>query len=159
MTNTEKIWIIVGISGVFGTIGLLVALREVIYRVDRIPVHNRLRRTHTDIELNYIEPAHPGHSYQPIDSVNPNYMNYESYHFWERVPTYYSGQHAPSYFSGGNPPSFNTVDRFNINSCLENDINLDFIMITFLILIFLILIWKIRIKIYFYILLLTTLNR
>jgi hypothetical protein len=103
----------------------VVGLREIIYRVNSIPVSNRLRRTHNDIELNYIEPVHPGHAYQPIDLANPNYMNYETYNWGDRVPTYYSGQHAPSYFSGGNPPSFHTLDRFYINSCLEKNFNLD----------------------------------
>jgi hypothetical protein len=87
-----------------------------------------------DIELNYIEPVQPDHAYQPIDLVNPNYMNYETYNWVDRVPTYYSGQHAPSYFSGGNPPSFHTLDRIYINSYLENEntIILYFILIIFI---------------------------
>jgi hypothetical protein len=122
-----------------GSIGMVVGLRELIYRVNSIPVHNRLRRNHGDIELNYIEPVHPGHTYQPIDLVNPNYMNYETYNWGDRVPSYYSGQHAPSYFSGGNPPSFHTNDRFYINSILENEntINLYFIGIICILIIFL----------------------
>jgi hypothetical protein len=141
MSHTEKIWIIVGIASFAGTIGLLVGLREIIYRVNSIPIHNRLRRNHGDIELNYIEPAQPAHAYQPIDLVN---LNYEPYNWSDRLPSYYTGQHAPSYYSGGNPPSFNTIDR--INCCLENEniINLYFISLIFIIMFFLIIFFKIN---------------
>jgi len=126
MSNTEKIWIIAGIASFAGTMGLLVGLREIVHRVNSIPVHNRLTRSHGDIELgNYIEPVQPAHSYQPIDLVN---LNYEPYNWADRVPSYYTGQPAPSYYSGGNPPSFNTVDRIYINCSLEDNINLDYIL-------------------------------
>jgi hypothetical protein len=114
------------------------------------PVNNLNRRG--DIELvDYIEPARPDYAYQPLDVVNPNYMNYESYNWpdrvftlWsDRVPTYYSRGPAPSYYSGGNPPSFNTIDRTFINSSLENNINLNlyFILIIILFLVFIIVIF------------------
>jgi hypothetical protein len=104
--------------------GLVVGLREIIYRVNSIPVHNRLTRSHGELELgDYIEPVQPPHSYQPIDL-----LNYEPYNWGERVPSYYTGQAAPSYYSGGNPPSFNTVDRGFINCSLEDNINLDYIL-------------------------------
>jgi hypothetical protein len=147
MSHTETVWIIVGLGTFAGTMGLLVGLREIIYRAHRTPIHNRLRRAHGDIELNQlnqIEPIQPEHAYHPLDEVNPNYMNYETYNwgervssFWrDRVPTYYSGQPAPSYYSGGNPPSFNTIDRGFINCSFEDNINLDYILwlILFLIL-------------------------
>jgi hypothetical protein len=43
------------------------------------PTVNRLISNHQDIELQYIEPVQPDHVYQPLDMVNPNYINYESY--------------------------------------------------------------------------------
>jgi hypothetical protein len=154
MTHTEKIWIIVGLGTFAGTIGLLVGLREIIYRVDSMPIHNRLRRNHGDIELNYIEPIQPDHAYHPLDAVNPNYMNYDTYNwpdrvssYWsDRLPSYHTGQHAPSYYSGGNPPSFNTIDRGFINCSLEDNINLDYILWLILFCVFLLLIRKLIIS-------------
>jgi hypothetical protein len=110
------------------------------------PIENRLISRHQDIELQYIEPVQPDHVYQPLDMVNPNYINYESYNWGDRVPSYYTGQHAPSYFSGGNPPSFNTVDRGFINCSLEDNINLDYILLLILFCVFLILIRKLIIS-------------
>ena len=110
------------------------------------PTVNRLISNHQDIELQYIEPVQPDHVYQPLDMVNPNYINYESYNWGDRVPSYYTGQHAPSYFSGGNPPSFNTVDRGLINCSLEDNINLDYILWLILFCVFLLLIRKLIIS-------------
>jgi hypothetical protein len=102
----------------------LVGLREIIYRVNSIPVHNRLRRTHGDIELNYIEPSN-SHYPDLLESPAPIHERFLND---DRVPSFYTGQHAPSYYSGGNPPSFNTMDRIYINSSFEDNIpqNLDF---------------------------------
>lgn len=147
MSNTEKIWIIAGIATFAGTLGLLVGLREIVHRVNSIPVHNRLTRSHGDIELgNYIEPVQPPHSYQPIDLVN---LNYEPYNWADRVPSYYTGP-APSYYSGGNPPSFNTVDRIYINSSLEDSINLDYILWLILFCVSLLMLRKLIISILVY---------
>lgn len=99
MSHSEKIWIIVGLGTFAGSIGLIAGLREIIYKANRIPIHNRLRRAHGDIELNYIEPTQPDHTYQPIDLVNPNYMNYETYNWNERVSSY-GRDRVPSYFTG-----------------------------------------------------------
>jgi len=140
MSTTEKIWIIAGLATLARSMGLVVCLREIIYRVNRIPVHNTLRRNHNDIQLEYIEPirpnqleyiepVRPNHIYQPLDIET---LNYESYNwgdrlstYWsDRVPTYYSGQLVPSYYTGGNPPSYNIIDRGFINSSLEDNINL-----------------------------------
>lgn len=137
MTNSEKIWIIVGIASFAGTIGLLVGLREIIYRVNSIPVHNRLRRTHGDIELSYIEPSNSNYP-DLLETPPPIHERFLSY---DRVPSFYTGEHAPSYYSGGNPPSFNTMDRFYINSSFEDNINLDFILIILLLLVFIIIIF------------------
>lgn len=124
-----------------------------IKKLTRPPV-NTLIRSHGDIELNFIEPSQPGHAYLPIDTLNPNYMSYETYNWGERVssywsnrlPSYFSGQHAPSYYSGGNPPSFNSVDRGFINCSLEDNINLDYILWLFLFYVFLLLIRKLIIS-------------
>lgn len=137
MTNSEKIWILVGIFSFAGSIGLLVGLREIIYRVNSIPVHNRLRRTHGDIELNYIEPSN-SHYPDLLESPAPIHERFLND---DRVPSFYTGQHAPSYYSGGNPPSFNTMDRIYVNSSFEDNINLDFILIISLLLIFIIVIF------------------
>jgi hypothetical protein len=58
---------------------------------------------------------------------------------YDRVPSYWSGT----------PPSYHTVDRWNIYSCLESSINLDYIWIFCVFFLILILIWKFRMKIYF----------
>jgi hypothetical protein len=104
------------------TLGVYSAIR-VIKQHTRPPVNTLIRRG--DIELNYIEPIQPGHSYQPIDLVN---LNYEPYNWGSRIPSYYTGQHAPSYFSTGNPPSYHSGNGFYINSCLENTVNVDYIL-------------------------------
>jgi hypothetical protein len=62
---------------------------------------------------------------------------------YNRVPSYWSGT-PPSYWSG-TPPTYHTVDRLNINSCLENSINLDYIWIIFLCFLILMLFFIIRI--------------
>jgi hypothetical protein len=73
-----------------------------------------------------------------LESPVPIHQRFSNY---DRVPSYYTEQHAPSYYSGGNPPSFNTIDRFYINSSLEDNINLDFIFIILLFLVFMIVIF------------------
>lgn len=111
------------------------------------PQVNTLTRTTGDIELlNYIDPVQPDQVYQPLDTLNPNYINYESYNWSDRVPSYYTGQYAPSYFSGGNPPSYYTNDRRFINCCLEDNINLDYIFYIILFCVFLLLIRKLIIS-------------
>jgi hypothetical protein len=144
MTTQHQIIAICIILAIAVPVGTFTAIKT-INKLMRPPV-NSLVRTHGDIELNYIEPTQPGHSYQPIDWVNPNYMNYESYNWGDRVPSYYTGQYPPSYFSGGNPPSFNTGNGFYINSCLENNTNMDYILWLILFCVFLILIRKLIIS-------------
>lgn len=88
------------------------------------PPVNVLSRQTGDIEMNYIQ---QGHSYPDLlQSPAPIY---------DRVP---------SYFSSGNPPSFQTVDRWYINSCLENEniINSDFIIFIFMFFMFFLVIFK-----------------
>jgi len=129
MSTQHQIIAICIIATIAVPVGTFVTIKT-INKLMRPPVNNLLR-THGDIELNYIEPTQPGHSYQPIDWVNPNYMNYDPYNWGDRVPSYYTGQHAPSCFSTGNPPSYHTGNGFYINSILENEniINLYFIWI------------------------------
>jgi hypothetical protein len=152
MTTQHEIIIICIMAAIAVPVGTFTAVKT-INKLMRPPV-NRLVRTHGDIELNFIEPSQPGHAYLPLDALNPNYMNYESYNWGERVssywsnrlPSYYTGQHAPSYYSGGNPPSFNTVDRGFINCSLEDNINLDYILWLILFCVFLLLIRKLIIS-------------
>lgn len=129
MTHNEAIWIIVGIATFAGTIGLVVGLREVVYRLNSIPVQNRLVRR-GDIELgDYIQ---PNQHYYP-DLIESPARVYESFLNNDRVPSYFTGN--PSYHTG-TIPSYHTYERLNINSSLENSIDLDFIILLFLVLIF-----------------------
>jgi len=64
------ICIIVFIAVPLGTFTTIKCIKK----LTRVPENTLIRSG--DIELNYIEPVHHGHVYQPIDSVNPNYINY-----------------------------------------------------------------------------------
>jgi len=101
------------------TLGVYVAIRKTI-QYTRPPV-NRLVRT-GDIELvDYIEPSHPQQAYTHLDLLEPQFeINLD----FSRVPSYH------------------TIDRWNINCCLENSINLDYIWIILICFLILILIWK-----------------
>jgi len=137
MTTQHQIITICVLAFIAVPLGTFTIIKT-IKKLTRPPVNTLVRSG--DIEMNYIEPVHPGHVYQPIDSVNPNYINYEAYNWVDRVPSFYTGQSAPSYFSGGNPPSYNVMDRVYINSILENEnINLYFIWIIFIYFIIIIL--------------------
>jgi DNA polymerase type B, organellar and viral len=72
----------------------------------------------------YIEPAHPQEIYNYPDLLTPQFPTHH------RVHSYWSST----------PPSYHTTDGLNINSCLENAINLDFILwlILFFIFIFIV---------------------
>ena len=110
MLNSNII-IITATVTVCSTLGVYVIIRKVI-QYTRPPV-NTLTRS-GDIELvDYIEPTQPQQVFSYPDLLDPGYPTYD------RVPSYH------------------TVDRWNINCCLENSINLDYfwiILICFLIL-------------------------
>jgi hypothetical protein len=76
MTTQHQIITICVLAFIAVPLGTFTIIKT-IKKLTRPPVNTLLRLG--DIELNYIEPVHPGHVYQPIDSVNPNYINYEAY--------------------------------------------------------------------------------
>lgn len=62
---------------------------KLINRLTRPPVNTLVRPG--DIELDYIEPTLPGHTYQPIDLENTHFINLESISNWrDRVPSYFT---------------------------------------------------------------------
>jgi len=102
------------------TVGTYVAIRK-IKQYTRPPVNTLQRRG--DIELNYIEPTQPPQAYSPMDLLEPEFQT----NYYDRVPSYRSGT----------LPSYQSID---INCCLENSINLDFILWLMLVLTIIILI-------------------
>jgi len=100
MSHSDIIIIVVTLT-ISSTLGVYAAIR-VINRHTRLPV-NTLTRT-GDMELvDYIEPS----------TNYPDLLQPQQIYYYDRVPSM--------------PPSYHTVDRWNINSCLENAINLEFI--------------------------------
>ena len=72
--------------------------------------------------MDYIEPTRPQQIYNYPDLLeSPGRISY----YYERISDY---GRVPSYRTG-TPPIYQSVDRFNIDCCLENSINLDFILI------------------------------
>ena len=119
------------------TFGVYAAIR-VINRHTRPPV-NSLEIPRAIELVDYIEPNQPQQIHNYLDLLEPQFPIYE------RFPNYipYSGR-VPSQWSGI-PPSYQIIDRWYINSCLENSINLDYFIILLFFLI-LILIFKLRYK-------------
>jgi hypothetical protein len=136
MSHSDII-IIVATLAFSSTVGVYATIRYINLHT-RPPVNTLVRSG--DIELvDYIEPTHPQQIYNYPDLFEPQFPIYE------RISNYVYFERAPSYQSG-TLPSYHTVDRLNINSSLENSINLDYILIILIILCFLILILKLRIK-------------
>ena len=139
MSHSDII-IIVATLSFASTFGVYVAIIK-IKQYTRRPM-NLLNREHGDIELGDItEPVYPQQIYDPreFDFSIPQSHNYERISNYP--PSYETGV-IPSYHSG-TIPSYHTYDRLMINSCLENCVNLDFILIIFILIFFLILLWKI----------------
>jgi|HubBroStandDraft_2_1064218.scaffolds.fasta_scaffold59268_2 hypothetical protein len=123
MSHTDYIIIVLGGCSLLG-IGVCVAIREV-NRYAR-PVENVLTRR-GDLELvDIIEPTRPQQIYNYPDLLTPEFTTYER--ISNRVQSYWSGD-PPSYQTRI-PSSYQTLPSYhtNINSCLENAINLDFIL-------------------------------
>jgi hypothetical protein len=131
MTNSNIIIIVVTLT-ICSTLGVYVAIRKTI-QYTRPPVNTLVRSG--DIELvDYIEPTQPQQIYNYPDLLEPQFPIYE------RIINYASDYgRVPSYWSG-TPPSYQTIDRLNINSCLENSINPDFILWLIFVLILIIII-------------------
>jgi len=106
MSHTDIIWI-VGTLTFASSVGVFAAIRYIKLHT-RPPVNTLVRSG--DLELiDYIEPTQPHHNYP--DLLVPQFPRESS-----------------------TPPSYHTIDRLNINSSLEDNINLDYIL--FLILFF-----------------------
>jgi len=142
MDHTTIIFLVVTLS-ICSTLGVYSAIR-VIKKHSR-PVVNTLNRS-GDIELlDYIEPTQPQQIYNYPDLLQPQIYNYPDllqpqFQTYERLPSYHTVDVLPSYY---------LADRWYIYSCLENNINLDYISIFSLCFLILILILKFRMRIYF----------
>ena len=102
MTTQHQIIAVCVLAFIAVPLGTFITIKT-INKLTRPPV-NVLNRS-GDIELvDYIEPTRPQEIYN-YDLLQPTY---------ERVVSM--------------PPSYHTVDRFNVNCCLENSINLDLIL-------------------------------
>lgn len=126
MNHTDIIIIVVTLT-ITSTLGTYVAIKLVNQYMR--PVTNVLHRRN-DIELaNYADPTHPQQIYNYPELLPQPYPC-----FYERisnVPSYSTGNYGrpPTYLSGNSTlPSYQPIDRLNINSSLENGINLDYIL-------------------------------
>lgn len=118
---SSNIIIITATVTISSTLGVYVVIRKII-QYTRPPVNTLVRSG--DIELvDYIEPTQPQQAYTHLDLLEPQFDTNLDY--W-RVPSYH------------------TIDRWNINCCLENSINLDYIWIIFLCFLILMLFFIIR---------------
>lgn len=139
MTHFD-IWIIVGTCSLCTTLGVYVIITKVI-RYTPTPVNTLTRRG--DIELiDHI----PATQHQRIpDFLGPEYPTHARVSsYYERVHSYFNGN-PPSYQSV-NPPSYQNIDRFYINSSLEDYINLDYIFLLIFIIIIILLFRKLMIS-------------
>lgn len=128
MTTQQQIIAFCVIGVVAVPLGTFTTIK-LIKRLTRPPVNTIVRSG--DIELvDVVQPTRPQQTYNQFDLLNAEYPSFprtSNYsHYYDRVPTFYSGN-PPSYRTG-TLPSYQSVDRFYINSCLENSINLDYIL-------------------------------
>jgi len=121
MSHSDII-IIVATLTFSSTVGVYAAIRYINLHT-RPPVNSLLRSREIEL-VDYIEPTHPQEIYNYPDLLTPQFPTHH------RVHSYWSST----------PPSYHTTDGLNINSCLENAINLDFILwlILFFIFIFIV---------------------
>jgi hypothetical protein len=154
--------IITGTLFISSTIGVYAALRYINQHTN--PAMNTLTRRSGDIELQYIEPS----TNNNLDLLQPQQV-YISEVIPERVPctseaTYNTSKEISSSFSA-NPPSYNNLDLLqpeqvytfetipsyfngsNINSCLEDSMNLNYIYLFFMVVLTIIIIIIINKKI------------
>jgi hypothetical protein len=130
MTTQHQIIAICIIFFIAVPVGTLTTIK-CIKKLTRVPENTLYRRN--DIELvDYIEPSQPLNAYHPnqFDLVNNQFPVLEIISY---PPTYYTGSN-PHFYQSGTLPSYQTVDRWYINSCLENEniINSDFIIFIFM---------------------------
>lgn len=150
MTNVEIILSALFLTFV-STAGVYVAIKHVnLYT--RTPV-NTLHRG-SDIELvDYIAPTRPQQIYNYPDLESQFQINENVSNLYSKIPSIWSGTppsygRIPSYWSG-TPPSYHTMDRLNINCCLEKNINQYFNEILWLIFLSIIIAFIIYFIIYF----------
>nr|YP_009487208.1 hypothetical protein [Russula abietina]AWB36110.1 hypothetical protein [Russula abietina] len=143
MSHNEAFWFIIAIATCSIPLGTFVAIKTV-KKLTR-PTTNALTRHSGDIELvDYIEPTQPLQTYhqRELDLFNSQYPTYERISY---PPTFETGAIPPSY-RNGTLPSYQSMDRYNIHCCLENEniINQDFILwlIIFLVIFLLIIILR-----------------
>lgn len=133
------ICVIAFISIPLGTFTMIKCIKK----LSRPPV-NVLHRP-GNIQLDHIEPTRPQDIYNYPDLLVPQFERISNYTSYYRTPHSYPPSYQP-----GNPPSYRSEslpnyyidDRGYINSCLENAINLEFILWLILFSIVLILIIK-----------------
>jgi len=132
MSHTEIIWLVVTLSFT-STVGVYATIRYI--KLHTTPPVNTLVRS-GDIELgDYIEQTQPIYNYPDL-TESAQIINYPDLpeplpiitiqQQYERITNFVHNERVHSFLSS-NPPSYHTMDRWNINSCLENSINLDFI--------------------------------
>jgi len=84
----------------------------------------------------------PIYNYPDLLASNPQFYErlsngrLTSFFSGANPPSYWSGN-PPSFFSGNTIPSYQTIDRTYINSCLENNINLDYFFLFILLIVIL----------------------
>ena len=119
MTHLDIIWIVVTLT-ISLTLKVYVAIKiKYIYIYTRPSVNTLVILG--DIKLvDYIEPTQPQWVF--------NYPNLLDSQIYERISNNIDYWKVPSYFSEASP-SYQTVDQGYIYFCLENSINLDFILI------------------------------
>lgn len=128
MSHTDIIWIVVTASFA-STFGVYVCIRKTI-QYTRPPVNTLQRRG--DIELmDYIEPTRPEQVYNYPDLLDQQPI---PWYIYERTPFYYTGP----------PPLYQSTDRININSCLENENIFNLYFIFLIIICFIIIILKMK---------------
>jgi hypothetical protein len=134
MTNQDQIIIICILASIAVPLGTLITIKT-INKCLRPPV-NALQRS-GDIEMiDLIEPTQPQQVYYYPDVLGSYQGNIPSGRlpsFWSSIPPSYRSETLPYYQS---------VDGININCCLENSINLNYILWLILFFIFLLTIRK-----------------
>jgi len=129
MSHTDIIWIVVTLTFT-STVGVYAAIRYINLHT-RPPVNSLVRSG--DIGLvDYIEPSRPQQIFNYPDLLESHGRTsyYEIISDYWRVPSYWSGN-PPSYRTG-TLPSYQSVHSGYINCCLENNINLFYILIAFI---------------------------
>jgi len=136
MSHTEII-IILSTASFASTFGVYALIRYI--KIHTRPPITTLQRS-GDIELgDYIEQTQPIYNYPDL-TESAQIINYPNLpeplpiitiqQQYERITNFVHNERVPSFWSS-NPPSYQTIDRLNINCCLENNINLFDLLLAF----------------------------